>query len=486
MLSGLAGIADKVRRTEVSAEQLVLRSLDTIKAKNSSLNAFCAVFDEAAVAEARRCDREAAAGRFRGPLHGIPVGVKDLFLTKGRRTARGSRAFRDFVPEESAPVVERIEAAGAIVLGKTTTTEFGWSGSSVSELYGPTRNPWAPALTSGGSSSGSAVAVASGMVPFALGSDGGGSVRIPASFCGIFAMKGSLARIPTYPWSATEMLSHAGPITRTAADSALLFNILKGPDPRDHNALPDDGLDYLESEVDIDSLRIGFAPTLFDKPVDPEVAGAIERSIERIAQTFDIEVAELHPGWRDPIRIFETLWVAGRGVAYGRSVADGEQAFGAGFGALVRAAQDYDLADYLDAMKDRARFAAEVHGLFEELDLLLMPTVPILPFEAELEAPADYPGDSSVLPWTAWTPFTYPFNLTGNPAASLPVGSASSGLPIGLQVVGRRYSDHRVLAFCRALEALFPVRLAEETESVPAQARRGASQESSRNVEAQR
>ena len=486
MFASLAELSRRIRSQEVSAERLALQSIEAIKAKNPSLNAFSDVFEEAAVEEARRCDRETSEGRSRGPLHGMPVGVKDLFLTKGRRTARGSRAFRDYVPQESSPIIERVEAAGAILLGKTTTTEFGWSGSSVSELYGPTRNPWNEALTSGGSSSGSAVAVAAGMCPFSLGSDGGGSVRIPASFCGIFAMKGSLARIPTHPWSATEMLSHAGPLTRTAEDSALLFNLLKGPDPRDHNALPDDGLDYLDATLDASGLKVGFAPTLFDKPVDPEVAKVVAESVGEIAHALGIDIAETRLGWQDPIGIFETLWVAGRGVAYGQSVANPEQSFGRGFGALVQASRSYDLADYLDAMKARAQFAASVHADFERFDLLLMPTVPILPFEAELEAPPDYPGESSVLPWTAWTPFTYPFNLTGNPAASLPVGSASSGLPIGLQVVGRRYSDHRVLAFCRALEAIFPARLAEETESVSVHAGRGHTQESSQKVEAQR
>ena len=486
MLPGLSEIADLIRSVTVKAEDFVRQSLEAIKAKNPSVNAFCEVFEEAAVAEARLCDVEAAEGRFRGPLHGIPVGVKDLFLTKGRRTARGSRAFRDFVPQENAPIVERVEAAGAIVLGKTTTTEFGWSGSSVSELYGPTRNPWNPELTSGGSSSGSAAAVAAGMVPFALGSDGGGSVRIPASFCGIFAMKGSFARIPTYPWSATEMLSHAGPMTRTVEDCALLFNLLKGPDGRDHNSLPDDDIDYLDAGVDIGSLTVGFAPTLFDKPVEREVAGVVGRSIDQIRQALHMEITDVQPDWQDPIRIFETLWVAGRGVAYGRLAVEGEQSFGPGFRNLVRASRDYSLADYLDAMKARAQFATKVHTFFEQFDILLMPTVPILPFDAESEAPVGYPGDSAVLPWTAWTPFTYPFNLTGNPAASLPVGSASSGLPIGLQVVGQRFSDHRVLAFCRALEATFPIRLAEETESAPEQARGGAIQQSSRHVEVQR
>ena len=470
MFPDLAQITRRIRAGNLTAEALVAQSLEAIKTKNQSVNAFSDVYAEEALAAARRCDREAAEGRWRGPLHGVPIGVKDLFLTEGRRTARGSVAFRDYVPDRSAPIVERIEAAGAIIVGKTTTTELGWSGSSVSELYGPTRNPWNTALTSGGSSSGSAAAIAAGMVPCALGSDGGGSVRIPAAFCGIFAMKGSLARIPTYPWSATEMLSHAGPMTRTAADSAFLFNLLKGPDPRDHNALPDDGLDYVADGIDPAGLKIAFAPTLFGVEVAPEVARTVADAVAKIGDALGRAPVEVAPDWQDPIRIFETLWVAGRGQAYGRSAAlDG---FGSGFRARVEASQAYDLADYLDATKARADFAGAVHGFFEGYDLLLLPTVPILPFDAELEAPPDHPSGSAVLRWTGWTPFTYPFNLSGNPAASMPVGFSSTGLPIGLQVVGRRHADLTVLSFCRALEAAFPCQLAGDVaEGRPSEGR---------------
>ena len=491
MFPGLVQIAREIRSKRLTAEALVTWSLESIKAKNQSVNAFSDVYAEESLAAARACDRDAAEGRWHGPLHGVPIGVKDLFLTKGRRTARGSAAYRDFVPEHSAPIVERVEAAGAIVVGKTTTTELGWSGSSVSELYGATRNPWNTRLTSGGSSSGSAAAVAAGMVPCALGSDGGGSVRIPASFCGIFAMKGSLARIPTYPWSATEMLSHAGPMTRSAEDSAFLFNLLKGPDPRDHNALPDDGFDYMTDSVDLADLRIAYAPSLFGVAVDPEVARVVADGVALVGETLGADAVEIEPGWQDPIRIFETLWVAGRGQAYGGSGAKAGQGFGRGFQALVEASQSYSLADYLDAMKARAQFAAEVHGFFETYDLLLLPTVPILPFDAELEAPPDCQCRSEVLRWTGWTPFTYPFNLSGNPAASLPVGFSASGLPIGLQVVGPRHADLQVLSFCRALEAALPCRFASDGAADDAAesglpAGRGKTPENVNNVEAKR
>ncbi len=433
-----------------SSLEMVHDSINSIKAKNAEINAFSETYFDEALAAASACDEDRNRGISRGPLHGRPFGAKDLFLTRGRRTARGSKAFRDFVPNETAPLVERLENAGAILIGKTTTTELGWSASSVSELYGPTRNPWNPTLTSGGSSSGSAAAIAAGMVPFTLGSDGGGSVRIPAAFCGIFAMKGSLGRLPAYPWSATEMLSHAGPMTRTAAESALLFNILKGPDPRDHLALPDDGFDYRQITVEPKNLRIAYAPSLFGFPVEAEVAKVVEDGIERLSEAFGISPTRVRPDWQDPIRTFETLWVAGRGLAYGRQAPSAE--FGAGFGALVAHSKSYDLPAYLDAMKARSLFAGQIHQFFEDYDLLLLPTVPILPFGADLEKPPELTPTSEVLPWTVWTPFTYPFNLSGNPAASLPSGLSSTGLPVGLQVIGRRYVDRDVLSFCRLLE----------------------------------
>ena len=452
MVSTVTETAAKIAHGELSCCSVVEKCLDTIKSKNATLNAFSDIYFDEAMSLALERDAEARSGNVRGPLHGIPVGIKDLFYVKDRRTARGSAAFSDFVPTESAPVVERLEQAGAIIVGKTTTTEMGWSGSSVSEYYGSTRNPWNVSLTSGGSSSGSASALSSGMVPLTLGSDGGGSVRIPASFCGHFALKGSLARIPTYPWSATEMLSHAGPMTLTAADSALIFDVLKGPDPRDHHALPDDGECYCNAEIEVPRLKIAYAPTLFGVDVDGEVDKIVRSGVERIKDTFGVSIETVSIDWVDPIEIFEILWVAGRGIAYGKLANGSASNFGSGFSNLVKQSRKFDLEDYLDATKARAGYAANVHRFFETFDILLMPTVPILPFDADLEAPPGMGSNSEILPWTGWTPFTYPFNITGNPAASIPAGLSETGLPVGLQVVGRRHSDATVLAFCRRLE----------------------------------
>lgn len=450
--------ARRIRDGELTSVALVQACLDSIKATNHTLNAFGDVYAERALAEAAGLDAEAGEGRFRGPLHGVPFGIKDLFHTAGLRTTRGSLTALDYVPTQDAPIIQRLKAAGGIVLGKTATTEFGWTGASTSRVFGDGRTPWNTSLTSGGSSSGSAIATAACMVPAALGSDGGGSVRIPSAFCGTFALKGSLGRIPTWPWSATEMLSHAGPITRTVRDSALLFDVLSGPDALDHQALPAPTESYLaRCDQSLPPLRVAYCPTLFETPVHPEVAAGVEAAVNTLARQLPIEVERLTLEWRDPLATFETLWVAGRGIAYGKTLGGRLGELDPGFASLIEKARQYDLADYLAASQQRAIFANQVHALFESYDLLLLPTLPILPFPAHLTGPEEgFEAADSGTPWARWTPFTYPFNLSGNPAASLPCAWSADELPIGLQVVGPRHADAAVLQFCAAVEALLP------------------------------
>lgn len=449
--------AARIRAGQLTPVQLVEDSLLAIETHNPTLNAFGDVYGEAALEQAHAMSAEARDGHFRGPLHGVPFGIKDLFSTAGLRTTKGSLTGLDQVPTQDAPIIRRLKDAGAIILGKTATTEFGWTGASTSRVFGNGRNPWNPALTSGGSSSGSAIAVAARMVPATLGSDGGGSVRIPGAFCGAFALKGSLGRIPTWPWSATEMLSHAGPITRTVRDSALLFDILSGPDPLDHQALPAPTESFLaRCEQPLGPLRIAYCPTLFDTPVDPQIAAAVELAVERIAHALPVRITPHTLAWQDPLATFETLWVGGRGIAYGKALANQLDQLDPGFAELIKRSADYDLADYLKAVQQRAAFANQVHALFAEFDLLILPTLPILPFATDDVAPPGYIGADGAVPWARWTPFTYPFNITGNPAATLPCGFSSCGLPIGLQVVGPRFADAQVLQLCAAYEALAP------------------------------
>lgn len=454
VLAAAAGI----RQGELTSVALVEACLESIKANNATLNAFGDVYADSALAEARLLDAEAREGRFRGPLHGVPFGIKDLFHTAGLRTTRGSLTGLDYVPSQDAPIISRLKAAGGIVLGKTATTEFGWTGASTSRVFGAGRTPWDPRLSSGGSSSGSAIATAARLVPAALGSDGGGSVRIPSAFCGTFALKGSLGRIPTWPWSATEMLSHAGPITRSVRDSALLFDVLSGPHALDHQALPAPQESYLaRCDQPLRPLRVAYCPTLFETPVQPQVAAGVEAAVNTLARHLPMEIERLTLDWQDPLAIFETLWVAGRGIAYGKTLAGRLAELDPGFAALIEQAARYDLADYLEAAQQRAVFANQVHALFDRYDLLLLPTLPILPFPAHLTGPEEgFAAPGSAIPWARWTPFTYPFNLSGNPAASLPCGWSEEELPIALQVVGPRHADGEVLQFCAAVEALLP------------------------------
>lgn len=449
--------AQQIRQGKRSSVALVSLCLQRIKTHNTTLNAFGDVFAEAALREAAACDREITAGKCRGPLHGVPFGIKDLFATAGLRTSKGSLISLQNVPDADAPIIARLKSAGAILLGKTATTEFGWSGSSYSRLFGHGRNPWNTALTSGGSSSGSAISVAAHLVPGALGSDGGGSVRIPGAFCGLFALKASLGRIPTWPWSATEMLSHAGPMTRTVRDSALLFDLLSGPDSRDHQALPAKEESWLaRCDLPLPHFRVAYASTLFNTPVDPAIAAVVSQAVERITEALAIDVISCQPEWESPFDTFNTLWTGGRGVAYGSALCDQLEQLDPGFATLITRASEISLADYLSALKSRAAFATQVHALFDRVDLLLLPTLPIQPFVADRHTPPEQAEGNSGEEWARWTPFTWPFNLSGNPAATIPCGFTPEGLPVGLQVVGRRYAEGDVLQFCAALEAIMP------------------------------
>ena len=450
---GAVEIARLVRQREVSPVELVQSSLDAIEETEARVNAYSAVFAEDAKGRAAELEKEARAASFRGPLHGVPVGIKDLFLVEGYKTQRGSRLYVDSVATETAPSVERLLAAGAVMVGKTTTPELGWKAASNSPLYGVTRNPWDVSRTAGGSSSGSAVAVADGTVPLTLGSDGGGSMRVPASFCGIFSLKASLGRVPTYPLSPTEHLSHAGPMTNTVEDYALALDVLQGPDARDPQALPAASLSYLETLGELPKLRCVLAPTLFGASVAPGIAGVIARTFDEIKAHLPVEIVEAKIDWPDPIDIFDALWVA-RGALYGGLKPEDIARIDPGFARMVARAPSIRLEDHFRTLQARAAFNRSVAEAFGQFDLLIMPMVPIEPFAAEDDGPKDMEGTRPV-PWARWTPFSYPFNITGQPAASVPCGWSSSGLPVGLQVIGRRFAEEHVLQFCAAWERHF-------------------------------
>jgi aspartyl-tRNA(Asn)/glutamyl-tRNA(Gln) amidotransferase subunit A len=443
-------LAALIRRKKVSPVEVVDAVLDRIERVNPALNAYVTV----TVDEARRAARaaERALGRRGplGPLHGVPFSVKDLVITRGVRTTFGTRIFADNVPTEDAPMVERLRAAGAILVGKTNTPTLGWIGATHNLLFGPTRNPWRLDRTPGGSSGGASAAVAAGLAPIAVGTDGGGSIRIPASFTGIFGHKPSYGRIPTYPASGAWSLSHIGPMTRSVADAALVMKICAGPDERDPYSLPRDGVDYTRAiRGGVKGLRIAYAEDLGNvTAVDPEVRRAAARA-SRVFRDLGCRLEVVAPRWPSPAECWYEIFCGGiatRLAAYRERREDIEP----GLGRIVDATLANPPTRYVQAWFDRLAWWQHPRALFERYDLLLTPTVACPPFAVGLDHPGEVAG-KTVGPYD-WIPYTYPFNLTGQPAASVPCGFTRDGLPIGLQIVGRRFDDATVLRAAAAFE----------------------------------
>ncbi|WP_425825021.1 amidase [Streptomyces fractus] len=429
--------------------------LDRIESVDSKLNAFCLVDRDEALAQAKASEERRRRGEALGLLDGVPTSIKDLMLTKGHPTLRGSRTISaDREWDEDAPCVARMREAGAVFVGKTTTPEFGWKGVTDNPLTGVTRNPWDPSTTAGGSSGGSASAVAAGMAPLSIGTDGGGSVRIPAAFCGIFGMKPTYGRIPLYPASPFGTLAHAGPMTRTVEDAALLMDVVTGFDSRDWSALDAPRGGYRAAVVDalaagsLQGLRIAYAPTLAGAPVDPQVASRVA-AVARLLADLGADVEEADPGFTDPVEAYHTLWFSGAAKVVEHLGAEQFAQLDAGLQEVCREGAAKSALDYLGAVDTRMALGVRMGRFHETYDLLLTPAVPIAAFEAGVEVPAG----SGHKRWTGWTPFTYPFNLTQQPASTVPCGVTDAGLPVGAQLVAARHGDELVLRASAVLHA---------------------------------
>jgi aspartyl-tRNA(Asn)/glutamyl-tRNA(Gln) amidotransferase subunit A len=427
-------------------------ALAAIEAGNDSVNAFVLVDSEAAISAATRSEARWRSGKPAGPGDGVPTSIKDLLLTSGWPTLRGSTLVDDHGPwADDAPAVARLRETGAILLGKTTTPEFGWKGVTDSSRYGATGNPWDPTLTAGGSSGGSAAAVALGMGAWSVGTDGGGSLRIPAAFTGTVTIKPTYGLVPLWPASPFGTLSHAGPITRTVGDAALLLDLLTGFDPRDWSALPTPSSSFRATLEDgVRGLRIAFSANLGYVRNDPDVASAVQAAASVLLDA-GAEVEAVDPGFGDPLEAFHVLWFAGAAkVLQTYKTHDGEMMQRVDRG-LLRAAErgaDISVSDYLDATAVRVDLGMRMGRFHQTYDLLLAPTLPIAAFPKGADVPPGWPSGD----WTTWTPYTYPFNMTQQPAASVPCGFTSDGLPIGLQIVGPRHADALVLRAARAYE----------------------------------
>jgi aspartyl-tRNA(Asn)/glutamyl-tRNA(Gln) amidotransferase subunit A len=390
------------------------------------------------------------AGAERGPLDGIPYGVKDLLLVRGLPTGYGSSAARiTDAAQEDAPAVARMREAGAVLVGKTTTSEFGWKGTADSPLTGVTRNIWDFSLTSGGSSGGAATALAAGMGTLQIGTDGGGSTRIPASFCGVTGMKASFGGVPAWPAGPMLTLSNVGPMARSVADLKGLLSVMMQADPRDWNSVP------LPRHVraparTLQGLRIGLH---LDEQCSPEVRGIIQAAADKLQeQGAHIVPTELPlAGAKELITAHweaGTAWLVNQVSAAQRPLVD------EGLRQVASKGEKNSLPDYYQALIGRQKLGEAMLRYFAQFDLVLTPTVPILPFEAGREAPSDAASQNGL----DWNPYTYPFNLTRQPAISLPAGFSASGLPVGLQLVAGLYQDEWLVDVAQLVEDCLQVR----------------------------
>ncbi len=456
-------LARQIASRSISAVEAVSDALARISSLDGELKAFCTLDEAGALADAAIVDARLSNGEPVGPLAGVPVAIKDLISTRGLRTTFGSPLYRDNVPSEDDVVVARLRAAGAIVVGKTNTSEFGYGPVGHNPLFATTRNPWNLALTPGGSSAGSAAVVAAGILPLALGSDGGGSIRIPAALTGLFGIKPSWGRVPVYPGcrdetapgaSGWEALEHIGPLTRTVPDAALALSVLAGPTPRDRHSLPLEAIDWMDlGPSTLRGANLAFSADLGFAAVDSEIAGIAEAAAEALARGLGATLRLDHPPIGDTQPAFEALVALDTDRAGLRRMADVQgHRFAGALAALLD--RQWTADDFTTAILDRKRVVNAMWRFMEGYQFLLTPTVSVAAFPLDREGPDTIDGTPARA--SAWTPFSAVANLTGQPAATIPAGFTADGRPVGLQIIGRHLDDIGVLRLSAAFEAILP------------------------------
>jgi Asp-tRNA(Asn)/Glu-tRNA(Gln) amidotransferase A subunit family amidase len=428
-------------------------TLSRMEALEPALNAFVTPMPEQAMEAAGVVDRALADGEESGLLHGVPISVKDLINVGGVRTTFGSRTMADNVVSDDAPSVQRARTAGACVIGKTTTTEFGCkAGGGDSPLSGITRNAWDTSKTPGGSSAGAATTVAAGLTPFALGTDGGGSIRIPASFCGVFGLKAQFGRVPVFPTSATPTLAHVAPMARTVRDAALLLGVISGFDARDPASVSEPVPDFLTAcEGPVEGMRVAWSPTLGYARPTPEVLNLAEGAAQKFeALGCSIELVE--EVFDDPIGLWNAEFFASAGTRLGNALHTSRDLLDPAVAEVLDEALNQTIDEYYSKVFRRYELRERVRRFFETYDLLLSPTLPVVPFGAGVNVPPELPDRNVV----SWVFYTYPFNLTGNPAASIPCDFTREGLPVGLQMVAGVNKETDILRAAAAFESAHP------------------------------
>lgn len=456
-------LAARVRARDLSPVEVVDAVLDRMARLEPVLHAFSTPSPGLAREKAKRLERDLVAGRPVGPLAGVPIGIKDLIFTKGIATVAGSVAYRDLVPDEDDVVVERLKTAGAIIIGKTNVPELGYAGVGHNPVFETTRNPWNTDMTSGGSSAGSGAAVAAGIGPVAIGSDGGGSIRAPAALCGIYGLKPSMGRVPLYPGcrderypglSSWESLEHIGPMSRTVADSVLLMSAIAGPDDRDRLSLPAPNFDWLDCLAgDLKGCKVAYSADWGFAAVDARVRRIVGAAVKVFERDLGCIVEEADPGFDDQQSAFWGLVALDTDLKGMRSLA--VQYGGRMSDHLVEfLRRPWTAEDLTDAVIARKSIYNKMWRFMRRYDLLVTPTLAVPAFPVNIRGPEKI--DGRIVAPIKWTAFTFPFNMTGQPAASIPAGWTEDGLPVGLQIVGRHLDDPLVLRASAAFEAARP------------------------------
>ena len=451
-------LLDLYRRRKASPVEAVDAVLERVAKHNGLINAFAHLDPDSARAAARKSEKRWKKGKPRGALEGVPVTIKELLQTKGWPTVMASKLIdANQKWEIDAPAVARLREAGAVLLGKVTSSEFGYKGVTDSPVHGITRNPWHPDRTPGGSSGGGGAAVAAGFGPVSIGTDGGGSVRIPASFCGLIGLKATLGRVPAFPPSMHGDMANTGPLTRDVEDCALLLNVISQPDVRDWYSLPPDDTNYVKAlKGGVKKLKIAFSPNLGYAKVDGEVAKAVAKAAKIFAD-LGAKVEQVDPpiGALEPGQIFLAHWLTSAARLLKQFPESKHNQFDPGLLQACRAGQAYTTEQLVQAQYERRLLGHAYNMFFGKYDLLLTPTVAVPAFGVGLNAPVGAKGETN----PNWTPFTFVFNLTRHPAITVPCGVTKDGLPIGLQIVAGHYRDALLLRAAQAYTKAAPIRL---------------------------
>ena len=460
-------IGEKIKTQELNSQEVTEIFIERIEKINPIINAYCTPTFELAREMAKTADNRVKKGEKTGSLNGIPISIKDETEVQGIRTTFGSKIFENNKPRRDDIIVERARNAGAIILGKTNTPAFGYKGETDNLIFGVTKNPWNLERTPGGSSGGAAAAVASGLSPLAIGSDGGGSIRIPSSLCGTYGIKPTFGLVPQsnmllLGYAGT--LVHKGPIVRYVKDSALLLDVLVGDHFSDRYSLPKPNYSYLEALEEMPKdLRIGYSFDLgFTEAIDPEVEATVYDAIQTFEQ-FNWSIINSKFKFKSPAKLFWTIWTSGFAYAFKSLLDQWKDKMDPDFVELLNMGLTYSTTDLKLAEVQREIVYINVCRLLRDFDILITPTLPCTAFEFGKSGLYDRETMTTDLfiagkriSLLGWLPFTYPFNLSGHPAASIPCGWSRDGLPIGMQIIGNRFDEKKILQVSRAFEKVAP------------------------------